>query len=151
MTIQTEAPRHRALFIAYYALVDASGLVPHAGSDAGEARFWDVDALPGKLAFDHDLILGHALSRLRYKTEYAPVAFQLLPERFTLAQLQAVYEVVLGRTLDKRNFRRKIALLGILRPTGRSSSTKGRRPARLHRFAAARFEKLKDKGILFPF
>jgi 8-oxo-dGTP diphosphatase len=88
--------------------------------------------------------------RLRNKLEYTTVGFQLLPEKFTLGELQAVYEVILGRPLDKRNFRRKLALLGILKPLREWQRT-GRKPAQLFRFAAARFEKLKDKGILFPF
>jgi 8-oxo-dGTP diphosphatase len=106
-------------------------------------------ALP-PLALDHRRILDYALERLRNKLEYTTVGFQLLPEKFTLRELQNVYEVILGRRLDKRNFRRKIALLGILKPLREWRRT-GRKPAQLYRFAGSRFEKLKDKGILFPF
>jgi 8-oxo-dGTP diphosphatase len=78
------------------------------------------------------------------------VGFQLLPEKFTLTELQAVYEAILGKKLDKRNFRRKISVLKILKPLTEYRRG-GQRPAQLYRFVAARFEKLKDKGILFPF
>ena len=88
--------------------------------------------------------------RLRNKLEYTTVGFQLLPPKFSLTELQEVYEAILDKKLDKRNFRRKLALLKVLRPT-REYRRGGRRPARLFEFVAAKFEKLKDKGILFPF
>jgi hypothetical protein len=84
------------------------------------------------------------------KLEYTTVGFQLLPEKFTLTELQEVYEAILGKQLDKRNFRRKLSLLKILKPLPEYRRG-GQRPAQLYRFVAARFEKLKDKGILFPF
>jgi 8-oxo-dGTP diphosphatase len=142
-------PRGRVITIAYYALIASDQLPLIAGTDAADAQWFPMDALP-TLAFDHQRILDYALERLRNKLEYSTVGFQLLPELFTLGELQAVYEAILGRPLDKRNFRRKIALLKILKPS-RDTQPTGRRPARLYRFAAARFEKLKDKGILFPF
>ena len=77
------------------------------------------------------------------------VGFQLLPERFTLTELQEVYEAILGRELDTRNFRRKMSILKILKPLPEYRRG-GQRPAQLYRFVASRFERLKDKGILFP-
>ncbi len=142
-------PRGRVITVAYYALVASGRLSLVAGADAADARWFPVTRLP-HLAFDHQSILDYALERLRNKLEYTTVGFQLLPEKFTLRELQTVYETILGRRLDKRNFRRKIALLGILKPLREWQRT-GRKPAQLYRFAAARFEKLKDKGILFPF
>ncbi|MBI3725767.1 NUDIX hydrolase [bacterium] len=142
-------PRGRVVTVAYFALVaeDKAPLTP--GSDAADARWFRARELPA-LAFDHGEILDYALERLRNKLEYTTVGFQLLSEKFTLGELQGVYEAILARPLDKRNFRRKVELLGILRPT-KEVRRAGRRPARLYRFAASRFEKLKDKGILFPF
>ena len=102
------------------------------------------------LAFDHRKILDYALERLRNKLEYTTVGFQLLPGKFTLTELQDVYEAILDKKLDKRNFRRKLALLKILKPVPEYRRG-GQRPARLYRFVAGNFEKLKDKGILFPF
>jgi 8-oxo-dGTP diphosphatase len=142
-------PRGRVVTVAYFALIASDETPLRAGTDAAEARWFAVDAVPA-LAFDHRKILDYALERLRNKLEYTTVGFQLLPEKFTLVELQAVYEAILGRRLDKRNFRRKIDLLRIVLPLREQRRT-GRKPARLYRFSAARFEKLKDKGILFPF
>jgi 8-oxo-dGTP diphosphatase len=142
-------PRGRIVTVAYYALIASDKITLAAGADAAEARWFSVGALP-TLAFDHKRILDYGLERLRNKLEYTTVGFQLLPEKFTLGDLQAVYEAILDKRLDKRNFRRKIALLGILKPL-REWRRAGRKPAQLFRFAADRFEKLKDKGILFPF
>lgn len=142
-------PRGRVITIAYYALISADRSPLVAGTDASDARWWAIRELP-PLAFDHRKILDYALERLRNKLEYTTVGFQLLPARFTLTELQEVYEVILDKKLDKRNFRRKLALLKVLRPT-REYRRSGRRPARLYEFVAANFEKLKDRGILFPF
>jgi 8-oxo-dGTP diphosphatase len=142
-------PRGRVITVAYYALIASDKLSVVAGADAAEAGWFALNDVP-LLAFDHRAILDYANERLRNKLEYTTVGFQLLPEKFTLSELQKVYEAILGRKLDKRNFRRKIALLRILKPLREWQRT-GRKPAQLFRFAAAKFEKLKDKGILFPF
>lgn len=141
-------PRGRVITVSYFALISPDRKL-RAGSDAATAEWYAVDKLP-PLAFDHSSILKYALERLRNKLEYTTVGFQLLPEKFTLTELQEVYEAILGRKLDKRNFRRKMSVLGILKPL-REHRHGGQRPAQLYRFVAARFEKLKDKGILFPF
>ena len=142
-------PRGRVITVAYYALISAEHSQLRAGSDAAAAAWFAVDAVPD-LAFDHPKILEYAVERLRNKLEYTTVGFQLLPEKFSLSELQEVYEAILGKKLDKRNFRRKLALLKILKPTAEYRRD-GRKPARLYRFVAVKFEKLKDKGILFPF
>jgi 8-oxo-dGTP diphosphatase len=141
-------PRGRVITVAYFALISADRSLK-AGTDAADANWWAMDQLP-VLAFDHARILDYALERLRNKLEYTTVGFQLLPEKFTLTELQEVYEAILGKKLDKRNFRRKMSLLKILKPL-RQYRRGGQRPAQLYRFVAARFEKLKDKGILVPF
>jgi|SRR5437773_5853492 len=141
-------PRGRVVTISYYALISPDRSLS-AGTDAADARWWPVSKLP-PLAFDHRRIFDYALERLRNKLEYTTVGFQLLPAKFTLTELQRVYEVILNKKLDKRNFRRKIKLLKILTPL-KEWKKGGRKPARLYRFSAAHFEKLKDKGILFPF
>jgi len=130
-------PRGRVVTVAYYALVASDNLALMAGTDAAEASWFAVDALPS-LAFDHQRILNYALERLRNKLEYTTVGFQLLPEKFTLPELQRVYEAILGRDLDKRNFRRKIDQLGIITPLEEWRAT-GRKPAQLYRFADGRF------------
>jgi 8-oxo-dGTP diphosphatase len=143
-------PRGRVVSVAYYALISADRTALSAGSDASAARWWPVADHP-PLAFDHREILAYAVERLRNKLEYTTVGFQLLPPKFTLTQLQQVYEAILGRPLDKRNFRRKMDLLGILSPLKEWARDGRSRPAQLFTFSAKRFEKLKDKGILFPF
>ena len=142
-------PRERIITVASYAFISADRSQLAAGTDTTEAVWWRASKLP-PLAFDHRNILDYAFERLRNKLEYTTVGFQLLPEKFSLTELQGVYEAILDKKLDKRNFRRKIELLKILKPTSEYRRG-GQRPARLYRFAAARFEKLKDKGILFLF
>ena len=142
-------PRGRVVTVAYYALVSSDRRDLSAGADAADARWVAVKELP-PLAFDHAKIVAYALERLRNKLEYTTVGFQLLPKKFTLAELQGVYEAILGKKIDKRNFRRKMALLKILKPLKEWKET-GRKPAQLFSFAAKQFENLKDKGILFPF
>jgi 8-oxo-dGTP diphosphatase len=127
-------PRGRVITVAYYALIASDKLSVVAGADAAEAGWFAVTKVP-PLAFDHQQILACALERLRNKLEYTTVGFQLLPAKFTLGELQLVYEAILNRKLDKRNFRRKIALLKILKPLRQYQHT-GRKPAQLHRFAA---------------
>jgi 8-oxo-dGTP diphosphatase len=141
-------PRGRVVTVAYYALIPASPAIK-AGSDASAAGWHDAAALP-PLAFDHKAIVDYALERLRNKLEYTTAGFKLLPEQFTLSELQSVYEAILGRKLDKRNFRKKLDLLKVLKPLSAWRRT-GRKPARLYTLSVKKFEKLKDKGILFPF
>jgi 8-oxo-dGTP diphosphatase len=142
-------PRGRVITVAYFALVSPDRPL-RASTDASDAKWFAMSDLP-PLAFDHATILDYALTRLRNKLEYTTVGFQLLPRAFTLTELQRVYEAILERRLDKRNFRRKMQILKILEPTGGVRREGLKRPALLHRFSAAKFEKLKDKGILFPF
>lgn len=142
-------PARRVISVSYFALVDSSALDPHAGSDAAGVAWHPVGELP-PLAFDHETIVSLALDRLRYKTEYAPVAFQLLPGEFTLSELQAVYEVILGRPLDKRNFRRKVRALDILEVTGNERRERRGRPAHLYRFCRDRFRDL-GGGVVLAF
>lgn len=142
-------PRGRVVTVAYYALI-ASDRGLSAGTDASATSWWPVSQHP-PLAFDHDDILRYAIERLRNKLEYTTVGFQLLPKKFTLTELQRVYEVILGRQLDKRNFRRKLELLDVLTPLQEWSREGATRPAQLYSFSAKRFERLKDKGIIFPF
>jgi 8-oxo-dGTP diphosphatase len=139
-------PRGRVISVAYIALVPAP-LAVEAGSDAREARWWPLSHLPA-LAFDHDKILQYALTRLRYKIEYSAAGFRLLPERFTLSELQRAYEIILGEPLDKRNFRRRIIQAEIIEPTDHLRSGEGR-PARLYRFRRDAVAEVKARR-LFP-
>ena len=146
----TRDPRGRIVTVAYYALLTTDVASPTAGTDAGDAQWVPARKHP-PLAFDHQRILDYALERLANKLEYTTAGFKLLPKKFTLGQLQRVYETVLGRSIDKRNFRRKMALLGVLKPLDEWVQEGRSRPAQLFRFSAKAFERLRDKGILFPF
>ena len=126
-------PRGRVITVAYFALVNAKEFRLKASTDASDAAWFSVYKLP-RLGFDHKDILEYALQRLRYKLEYTTVAFQLLPQMFTLTQLQATYETIFNKKLDKRNFRKKILSLGLLKDTGKSTSGVSHRPAKLYSF-----------------
>lgn len=143
-------PMTRVITVAYFAIIASDRQMLHASADAADARWFSITDLP-KLAFDHDRIVDYAIERLRNKLEYTTVGFQLLPDQFTLTELQNVYEIILGKQLDKRNFRKKILSLEIIQPTGDTKMDGVHRPARLYRFSDAKFMRLKDKGILFPF
>lgn len=132
-------PRGRVITVAYFALIAMDRASVQAGTDAAEARWWPVSGLPKRLAFDHARIVDYAVERLRAKVEYTTVGFQLLPEEFTLGELQDVYEAIVGRPLDKRNFRRRIELLDVLTPLERWRRAGASRPARLYRFRARSF------------
>lgn len=124
-------PRGRVVTVAYYALVPNSQFV-QAGSDAMSAEWFAADNLP-ELAFDHRKIVEYAHRRIANKLDYSNVGFELLPEKFTLTELQMVHEAILGEALDKRNFRRKILQQGIVEATRQFRET-GRKPAQLFRF-----------------
>ena len=124
--------------VAYLALI-AAGRHPLApGPDAVEVRWFAVDDAP-PLADDHAEILAYGQARLRAKTAYAPVAFQLLPDAFSLSELQAVYEAVLGARLDTRNFRRDVLAAGVVEPVGRQRAEGPGRPAKLYRSVGGDF------------
>ncbi len=126
-------PRGRVVTIAYYALINAENLQLKATTDAKEAEWFSVYQLP-KLAFDHKYIINYALQRLRNKLVYTTIAFQLLPKKFTLTQLQKVYETIFNKTFDKRNFRKKILSLGLLKDINELTKGVAHRPAKLYSF-----------------
>jgi ADP-ribose pyrophosphatase YjhB (NUDIX family) len=143
-------PRGRVITVAYFALV-SDDVTARAGDDAAEAAWHSVYDLPD-LAFDHAEILSYALRRLRYKLEYTAVGFQLLPNEFTLTELQTAYEIVLGEDLDKRNFRRRLleADPPILVETQRYREGEGQgRPAKLYRYKKNAVTEVKARR-LFP-
>lgn len=127
-------PRGRVVTIAFVALVRADDRVLAATTDADAAAWFPIDRLP-TLAFDHATIVHDAQLHLRAALDREPVGFQLLPQAFTLAALQRVHEAILGRELDKRNFRRSVLEGGLVAPLpGRSEQGAGR-PAQLYRYA----------------
>jgi 8-oxo-dGTP diphosphatase len=136
-------PQRLAVSVVYVALVPAEAHLLSGQT----ARWFPVAALPG-LVSDHPEILAYALRRLRYKLEYSAVGFQLLPAEFSLSELQHTYEIVLGESLDKRNFRRRMLQSGIIEMTARLRTGEGR-PARLYRYRADAVAEIKARR-LFP-
>jgi len=126
-------PRARVITVVYYALLRADQLHLDGGSETGERRLFEMYHLP-ELAFDHADILAYTLQRLRGKLEYTTIGFQLLAPEFTLSELQDVYEAILNRRLDKRNFRKKLLLTRIVEPTAHTRMGGQHRPAQLYRF-----------------
>jgi 8-oxo-dGTP diphosphatase len=141
-------PRERVVSVAYYALVKLSDHRAKAATDAAEARWFPISDVP-RLAFDHRNILRTALARLQGKVRYQPIGFELLPAKFTLSQLQHLYEVILGTELDKRNFRKKVLSFELLVPLKETQMIGRHRPAQLFRFDPDRYEKLKKRGFNF--
>jgi 8-oxo-dGTP diphosphatase len=141
-------PRERVISIAYYALVNLVDHRVQAATDAREAAWFSVDDVPS-LAFDHVEILDMALERLRGKLAYQPIGFELLPQKFTLSQLQHLYEVVLERELDKRNFRKKVLATGLLIETKQVQQDVAHRAARLYRFDERKYRQLARDGFHF--
>jgi 8-oxo-dGTP diphosphatase len=141
-------PRDRVITVAYYALVKLSDHTIKADSDAKDVAWFAVSDLP-KLAFDHAKVVDGALARLKGKVRYQPIGFELLPAKFTLSQLQRLYEVVLERPLDKRNFRKKILGMGLLVELDEIQKDVAHRAARLYRFDEERYRRLVQKGFNF--
>lgn len=134
-------PRARVITVVYFALLDARPLSVQPADDAASIAWSSAAHLP-PLAFDHTHILHYALQRLRSKLDYTAIAFHLLPEQFTLSELQHVYEMILRRSLDKRNFRKKILAAGLIEATGAKRRESVRhRPANLYRFCPPQSEK----------
>jgi len=141
-------PRDRTITIAHLALVKLSHVV--GGDDAASAAWFSLNAVP-QLAFDHDRILRKAISCLREKIHFEPVGFELLPEVFTLPQLQNLYESILEVRFDRRNFASKMLKLEILEPTGDRPSDAGSRIPIQYRFNKDKYDQMKSKGFRLEF
>ena len=141
-------PREHVVSVAYYALVKLSDHRAQAATDAADARWYAIAELP-RLAFDHADIFALALARLRGKVRYQPIGFELLPPRFTLSELQHLYEAVLATQLDKRNFRKKVLGYKLLKALNETRISGRQRPAQLFQFDAEKYEKLKKRGFNF--
>jgi 8-oxo-dGTP diphosphatase len=141
-------PRDRVVTVAYYALVKLSDHRITAATDARDAAWFAVSEARG-LAFDHDRILAAALERLKGKVRYQPIGFELLPPEFTLSQLQRLYETVLEKPLDKRNFRKKILGMDFLVALDEVQKDVAHRAARLYRFDRKKYQQLQQRGFNF--
>ncbi|MCU0389765.1 MAG: NUDIX hydrolase [Thermoflexibacter sp.] len=143
-------PRGRVVSVAYYALVKLSDVKDQvsASSDAQKAEWFPVNSLPA-LAFDHAKIFDTAFTRLKGKVRYQPLGFELLPEKFTLSQLQKLYELILNKELDKRNFRKKILSMALLIELPERQKGVSHRAAKLYQFDKVKYKELEAKGFSF--
>lgn len=141
-------PRERVVSVAYYALVNLYDHKVQAATDAREALWFPVDDTPA-LAFDHAHILQVAHERLRGKVRYQPIGFELLPEKFTLSQLQHLYETILDKPLDKRNFRKKILSMDLLVELDEVQTDVAHRAARLYQFDEEKYRRLMEQEFNF--
>jgi len=126
-------PRGRVITTAFLALINSDKVKLHASTDAELAKWHDINDLP-ELAFDHDKIIADGLKKLRHDIENTAVAFQIMPEKFTLTDLQTTYEAILGEKLDKRNFRKKMREDKVLKELSETRMLGAHRPARLFSF-----------------
>ena len=141
-------PHERVVTVAYYALVNLREHAIQAATDASAAAWFSISHLP-PLAFDHTQIVDMAIARLKGKVRYEPIGFELLPIKFTLSQLQTLYETVLGMSLDKRNFRKKILKMDLLIELNETQTDVAHRAARLYQFDESKYRQLKAKGFNF--
>ena len=140
-------PRERILTIAFLAFVRQEDYEVLGGDDAKEAKWFPVDALP-ELAFDHKEIMRVALEKLRWKITYEPLAFHLLNGKFTMTQVQTIYESVLGQKFDRRNFHKKMTAMGYIIPS-EQTMTKNGRPAMLYTFDEEKYrEVMNNRNVL---
>jgi len=141
-------PLGRVATIAYFSLLKIGDYNPRPSSWATDAQWMPIQAL-GEMAFDHKEIFDAALQRLQARVRNQPIGFELLPEEFTLADLQHLYETLLNTQFDKANFRKKILTMDLLIPLDKMQKAVRHRPARLYQFDALRYEALSKRGFHF--
>jgi 8-oxo-dGTP diphosphatase len=141
-------PRSRVVSVAYFGLIKPSAFKIFASTDAEEVQWFKITELP-KLSFDHEEIFKLAITRLQGKITYEPIGFELLDNKFPFSDLEKLYITLLGRAIDRRNFRKKLLSLNILDELDEKISKGSGRPANLFKFNNKRYFKLKKEGIIF--
>lgn len=141
-------PMGRVITVAYFSLININNVTPVASSFAEEVAWHPISEID-TLAFDHNGILRKCFSKLKEYVRHRPIGFELLPEAFTLSHLQALYEAVLEKELDKRNFRKKILSMKILVDVRQIQSGVAHRPAKLYRFDHDKYEQFLAGGFSF--
>lgn len=126
-------PFGRVVSVAYFALIPSDSLILKTTKEYGDIKWFPIDK-PPKLAYDHREIIECAINRLRNKLGYSNIVYSLLPNEFTLGEFQGTYEIILGKKLDKRNFRKKLFSLNLVKPVGRKKKGMANRPAVLYAF-----------------
>lgn len=145
-------PQGRVITVGYYAMIRLSGnkeLKPVPITNYAKRAVWIPLAELPNLAFDHDQIFGRAFGKIRNRISYQPIAFELLPEKFTLTQLQHLYEVILNKKLDKRNFRKKMLNYDILKELDEKQKGVSYRAAKLYKFDKRKYARLFQKELSF--
>jgi len=143
-------PLRRIITIAYYSLVRHDETLATLGNQTTQVNWFNIHQLP-ELVFDHKDIITAGIEHLRYKVRHEPVGFSLLPEKFTLLELQEIYESILNKKLDKPNFRRKILKMNLLIDCQEKQKNVAHRAARLYRFDIHVYQKLKEFGFTFEY
>lgn len=141
-------PTKRVITIAYFALVKPENYTLHPGFTAADAQWFKISEVPS-LPYDHRQILQEGLNYLKHKVRHEPVGFNLIPKKFTLLQLQELYEAILDKKLDKPNFRRKIMKMNFLEPCKEKETAVSHRAASLFRFDRKKYNSLTEKGFTF--
>ena len=141
-------PRERVVTIAFYALVSKTEV--KGGDDAAKADWFALDNIPS-LAFDHDKILREAVTELRRQIHFEPIGFELLPDKFTMSELQRLYEAILDVHFDRRNFAKKMLRLGFINQLDETSHNQRGREANLYCFDANRYREFKERGFRLEF
>lgn len=141
-------PRGRIVSIAYFGLVRPDTFKLFASTDAEDAQWFSISELPD-LSFDHNMIIEVAINRLQGKITYEPIGFELLEKKFPFSDLEKLYSTLLGRKVDRRNFRKKIIGLNVLDELDEKVSKGSGRPANLFQFNPKRYFQLKKEGIVF--
>lgn len=141
-------PLFRVITIAYFALVKIEDYVPEPGLKVSETSWHPINKLPD-LPFDHEEIINTAKKRLQQRVKIKPIGFELLPKKFTLTQIQTLYEVILNISLDTRNFRKRILKLNMLKDLNETQKRVAHRAAKLYKFDKRKYNKLKEKGFIF--
>ena len=141
-------PDKRVITVCYYALVNIENFELHAGSSVSEVVWFNIRSLP-KMAFDHNKIIDECFAYLQYKVRHEPIGFNLLPKKFTLHQLQELYEAIFDQKLDKPNFRRKLIKMNLLVPCNEKQKDVSHRAAQLYRFDKKVYSRFLKNGFSF--
>lgn len=142
-------PRFRVVTVAFFALVNSTKLKLKADTDASDAQWFPIDGLPERIGYDHKEIIEVAHERLKSKLTYQPIGFDLLRKEFLFSELENLYCIILGKEIDRRNFRKKILSFGIVDETDKISSQKSGRPAKMFKFNKLKYNKLVKNGFHF--
>lgn len=134
--------------VGFYTLTEFSKVDINKNDLEEEVKWYDINDLP-TLLYDHDQIIYEAVKALRHNIYHFPIGYELLPEKFTLPEIRILYQTILGREMDDRNFSRKLLSLGIIEKLGETKSTQGHRPPNLYSFNKIAYQKALDQGIFF--